>query len=1088
MKTWAKLVLLCAVLTSQQLCWGALADPAWAISGFDVPRVTSMCDAFLKLTNPPYGVLSPDQKYTFTDYGSGPLASVPDENCPWVEVLSTSSPRVYRDAGGRILLDTPVYYGYYRHPADQWHDGVSWMRIVTSTIGLEYLGCPQNSHDENGRCLCDAPDYQSSPDATICWSVLRKVPKKLCTPTFGDPILPMTGAMYHDVDTGFAVDGFPLKLTYNTHIQIHSNAGAAYRELQGFGGGGLWTTNFHRRLAIARDTVTAYRGGGEIAAFDVIGTPATGLSYVPEGGSTTSLSKVGSLYYLKDRKSKVVEQYDDEGRLIAMRYADGKSLYFTYSVGASNVAPDRDYLIAITGTSGSGVGFAYQLAAGADPVRSGVIAAISDTAGRTIGASYGPNGQLGSLNWPDGSSIQFKYENVSLPWAMTSLVDELGVTLSSWSYDTSGRAISNVLGGGVEPHAVTYQGAPQLQCSDSADAANQRWIKTCSWTPPVAPSVLLPSGTSTTLGTLMVNGYPVSAGQTQEAGSGCAASASAQTYDALGNVTSRDSFTGSRTCFVYDTTRNLEIARVEGLPVTQDCGPVTAAGAAIPVGARKITTAWHAQWDLPIRVEEPNRRTTYIYNGQPDTLTNGNPAQCVDRDLAVLCKKHEQSIDLSTPAAVVEYSYDLDGKILTSKDGRGNVTTYSYYKDPQFAPLVAAGDPFYNQVQLLLHADGLEGDKSTVDSSNAPKKLTFSGNTKISTSQGRFGGSAIYFDGASVSSYATVSDIDPIHPNALTSFQFLSDDFTIEMWVYPTAWPALEARLMAVWNNSREFRLSLYQGQVRFEANDSAASMPYATMPMAFSATGAVPLNVWSHVAVVRHGSQFTIYVNGSSAGGVVATSSARLNPAVAPAILGIDSELGVDYAYKGYIDEVRVTKGVARYTSDFVAPQQSHLNQIPSLDASAIGHRIGDVRSITNAAGHTTQYTQYDGAGRVRQSIDSKGVVTDITYTPRGKPNTISVTAPGGAARVTYYSYDFAGQLKTIQNPDGTTLSYSYDSAHRLLGITDAAGNSVSYILDAAGNRTAENVRDMGGNLQRSISRSIDALNRVQQVVGAAR
>lgn len=47
--------------------------------------------------------------------------------------------------------------------------------------------------------------------------------------------------------------------------------------------------------------------------------------------------------------------------------------------------------------------------------------------------------------------------------------------------------------------------------------------------------------------------------------------------------------------------------------------------------------------------------------------------------------------------------------------------------------------------------------------------------------------------------------------------------------------------------------------------------------------------------------------------------------------------------------------------------------------------------------------------------------------------------------------------------------------------------GNTVSYTLDGAGRRVAEEVKDPGGGLRRSISRSFDALNRLQQITGAA-
>jgi YD repeat-containing protein len=53
----------------------------------------------------------------------------------------------------------------------------------------------------------------------------------------------------------------------------------------------------------------------------------------------------------------------------------------------------------------------------------------------------------------------------------------------------------------------------------------------------------------------------------------------------------------------------------------------------------------------------------------------------------------------------------------------------------------------------------------------------------------------------------------------------------------------------------------------------------------------------------------------------------------------------------------------------------------------NAVGHTAGDLQSITNAAGHVTQFTLYDRAGRVRQMVDPKGVVTDTVYTPEAGP-----------------------------------------------------------------------------------------------------
>lgn len=72
------------------------------------------------------------------------------------------------------------------------------------------------------------------------------------------------------------------------------------------------------------------------------------------------------------------------------------------------------------------------------------------------------------------------------------------------------------------------------------------------------------------------------------------------------------------------------------------------------------------------------------------------------------------------------------------------------------------------------------------------------------------------------------------------------------------------------------------------------------------------------------------------------------------------------------------------------------------------------------------------------------------------------------------------------IKHPHSSAKTLTYDAAHRLTGITDQRGNTVTYTLDNSGNRVGEEVRDSTNTLQRTIARSYDALNRVQQVTGA--
>jgi YD repeat-containing protein len=147
----------------------------------------------------------------------------------------------------------------------------------------------------------------------------------------------------------------------------------------------------------------------------------------------------------------------------------------------------------------------------------------------------------------------------------------------------------------------------------------------------------------------------------------------------------------------------------------------------------------------------------------------------------------------------------------------------------------------------------------------------------------------------------------------------------------------------------------------------------------------------------------------------------------------------------------------------------------------SNLGRR-GNVASITNAVGHVTRITAYNAHGQPTRIIDPNNLITDLTYDLR-----MRLTRRKVGSETTNFVYDAAGQLTRVTLPDGARLTYTYDAAHRLTAIQDHKGNKVAYTLDAMGNRVNEKLTDPGGVLVRNIQRSIDALNRVQQVTGSS-
>lgn len=148
----------------------------------------------------------------------------------------------------------------------------------------------------------------------------------------------------------------------------------------------------------------------------------------------------------------------------------------------------------------------------------------------------------------------------------------------------------------------------------------------------------------------------------------------------------------------------------------------------------------------------------------------------------------------------------------------------------------------------------------------------------------------------------------------------------------------------------------------------------------------------------------------------------------------------------------------------------------------SACLYRKGDLWKVTNALGHVIETLSYDGAGRPTQVKDANGVITEMTYHPRGWLTSRTIKgATSGEDRITLIDYWSTGLVKRVTQADGSYTQYTYDAAHRLTDIADSAGNTIHYTLDNAGNRTAEATRDSSNVLTRSLSRVYNQLGQLQ-------
>lgn len=216
-----------------------------------------------------------------------------------------------------------------------------------------------------------------------------------------------------------------------------------------------------------------------------------------------------------------------------------------------------------------------------------------------------------------------------------------------------------------------------------------------------------------------------------------------------------------------------------------------------------------------------------------------------------------------------------------------------------YAPTVSAAetDPYFADVSLLLHMDGTNASTTFTDSSTNALTVTATSIAQISTAQPRFGTGALY----TTRSGGTLS-------LPATDLLQLTGDFTIEFWVY------------AIQDRGYLFKLS---GTLdRIEINQNTAAEVGANAYKIYMRNNDVELfdNVavglaqatYRHIAITRSGTSMRLF-----GGGTLYSTASHSSTVTLTAISGAGQEGNFD----GYIDEVRITKGVARYTASFTPP-----------------------------------------------------------------------------------------------------------------------------------------------------------------------
>ena len=421
-----------------------------------------------------------------------------------------------------------------------------------------------------------------------------------------------------------------------------------------------WMHNYQLLLVIYPDKskVVLIRSNGNKIYFSVT---ADNVTYTPDRLTGGKVLKYKN-NWLYTNPQGVVETYNYAGQLTLITNQQGLSQSLDYD--------SKGLLIKVTDPANRQLTLTYDSKSRLSK------ATVPD--GNVINYEYGNNGNLVKVIFPDSTkenatdnpAIQYNYDNIDHPYALTSQIDENNFTHSSWTFDASGRAIGSSNFGGNKAGTISYTNGNT--------------------------TVIEANGHSRTL-TFDKKGRlsSVTGGNCGQCGNSDIAN---YTYDLKNQLTLKTDFNGIKTYYKYNK-RGLQTRRIEafGSKLTST-----------------TTTMWHSDFTLPVKIKSPTKQTDYVYG------TSGRLESITEIDLVVKANK----------TRVTTYRYNETGLLVQidgPRDDVKDITTFAYNTSND---LISTTDAIGNVTQITKR-DAHGHPTTIVDANSIKTTLIFDARNRL---------------------------------------------------------------------------------------------------------------------------------------------------------------------------------------------------------------------------------------------------------------------------------------------------------------------------------------------------------------------